>query len=186
MGILDWFKRPKLVIPAADPPKQRQRLIDLDIAKRLPKTAAKRLIKLGLIYDEMEIEFPHLKDITFAQWCIESAWGNSRAAREEWNFAGMKWGPSDKKYGAVPSKKSGFDGYEHGVRYSHFPEMQQFIRAYWGRLDNVSAYHGWREHTASPTKFIQYVGPTWVGYEADKYVSNVISTWKKYTEGLFP
>lgn len=192
MGIFDWFRRPKFTIPAADPPKSPMGPpkpvlhvpSDAELAKHLPTTAAERFKKLVRIYAVTPIEFPHLKEITVAQWGIESAWGSSRAAREEWNFAGMKWRDGDRKYGAEPSKKSGWDGYER-VRYSHFPKMEDFIRAYWGRLDEVSAYKGWRKHTQSPITFISSIGPPWVGYHPDEYVENVIKTWKKYTKGLF-
>jgi N-acetylmuramoyl-L-alanine amidase len=185
MALFDLFKRKPVVIPAADAPKPKKKPTVEDFTARLPPTRAQRLIKLGLIYADEAIDFPHLKDITFAQWCIESTWGNSRVAREEWNFAGMKWRDGDRKYGGEPSKKSAFDGYEHNVRYTHFPKMGQFIRAYWGRLDEVSAYKGWRAHTEGAVDFIAFIGPTWVGYNQDQYVEDVIRVWKKYTRGLF-
>lgn len=185
MSLFDFFKRRPLVIPAADPPKLVRPFDADEVRHRFPKTAAQRLFDLAAIYAQTEIEFPELKEITLAQWCIESAWGNSRAAREETNFAGMKWRDGDRKFCGKPSDKSGFDGYEHGVRYTHFPTKVDFINAYWARLDEVSAYRGWRKHTQGPVEFIGAIGPPWVGYNTDAYVSNVISTWKKYTRGLF-
>lgn len=193
MGFFDWFRRP-FSIPAADKPKEvlgppvpsKPAVIipsDADLAKYLPKDTAERFRKLTRIYAGMEIEFPHLKGITLAQWGIESAWGASRAAREEWNFAGMKWRPGDRKYGGEPSKKSGNDGYER-VRYTHFPKMEDFIRAYWARLDEVGAYKGWRKHTQSPITFIGSIGPPWVYYHPETYIENVINAWKRRTQPL--
>jgi hypothetical protein len=190
-----WLKPKPLSIPAADGPKKtygppaptfQRPVVDMDelIDKHMPRTTALRMRTLIKVYAETDIEFPHLKGITVAQWCIESAWGSSRAAREDGNFAGMKWREGDRKYNGTPSKVHGNDGYER-VNYTHFSTKTDFIRAYWGRLDEVSAYKGWRKNTQSPITFIGTIGPPWVYYHPNEYVQNVILIWKKHTRFLF-
>lgn len=190
-----WLK-PKAAfsIPAADGPKKNygppapafRRPVDVDllIDTHMPRATALRMRSLIKVYAELDIDFPHLKGITVAQWCIESAWGASRAAREDGNFGGMKWREGDRKYGGTPSKVHGNDGYER-VNYTHFQTKTAFIRAYWGRLDEVSAYRGWRGAASHPRAFIQFIGPPWVYYHPEEYVENVTSIWQKHTRFLF-
>lgn len=188
MGWFDWLRPKTFRIPAADPPRRTIILppgvLDQRL-QRLPRTTAERFHKLAHAYNQTSIEFPHLKDMTFAQWAYESAWGGSSLARRAWNFAGMKWSPKDGKFGGKPEGHTTGDGYESGFRYTEFPTFDSFIRAYWGRLDNVSAYRGWREHTATPYDFLKYVGPIWVGYNPKAYIHNVSTIYEKYMRGLF-
>lgn len=142
----------------------------------LPRDTTDRFRDLIVTLAHTDIEFPHLKGVVAAQWAIESAYGRSSLARRGRNYAGMKWRKGDAKYGGVQGRRTQ-DQYERGFSYSYFDSPEGFIRAYWARLDEVSAYRGWRAHAHDPRAFIEYVGPIWVGYEPQKYVRNVWHTY---------
>src|SRR5262245_19888610 len=42
-------------------------------------------------YLDEQIEFPALREVTIAQWTLESGYGGSDLAKEFLNFAGLKW-----------------------------------------------------------------------------------------------
>ena len=42
-------------------------------------------------YLDTDVEFPDLRDVTVAQWILESGYGRSQLAEEHLNFAGLKW-----------------------------------------------------------------------------------------------
>lgn len=120
----------------------------------LPATATKSFRLLCDTYRATEIEFPHLKAATAAQWAFESGWGKSTLASKYLNFGGMKWGRVDNMFGAPAIVGS--------ETWTAFPAHEAFIRAYWHRLDNVSVFNGWRDHTKDATDFLVFVTPGWL------------------------
>lgn len=145
----------------------------------LPATTHKEFVALSEAYRKANIEFPHLKAITLAQWALESGWGGTGLAKRYNNFAGAKWRRYMQPYG-VQVQYQAHDGLEW---YTYFHTYNDFIKGYWARLDLEPAYKGWREHTNTPEEFIQFIGPIWVGTDdADKarYVRNVLRIYTAY------
>lgn len=125
-----------------------------------PRTATNGFRELIHRQHYLTVEFPHLKAVAGAQWALESGWGSSPLARRYYNYAGMKWRPGMEEYGAEPVSYQAHDG---RATYARFHSYADFINAYWGRLDDISAYSGWREHAATPKDFMLFIGPIWVG-----------------------
>jgi hypothetical protein len=120
----------------------------------LPATATKNFKQLIELYRDLPVDFPHLKAASAAQWAMESGWGKSGLAAKHLNFAGMKWGQVDRTFG-VPAIVG-------GETWTAFPDPAKFIQAYWHRLDNVSVFKGWRDHTKDATDFLVFVTPGWL------------------------
>lgn len=122
--------------------------------------------QLSLAYGEMNIEFPNLRGISFAQWALETGYGKGNSARPNSdvlprihkNFAGMKYRPEMAAY-ASPTYYTDWQGKTD--EYCHFNSYNNFIEAYWKRLDLVANYDGWRGHTTTPEDFIGFVGLIW-------------------------
>ncbi len=116
-----------------------------------------------------DIEFPHLKAITLAQWVLEAGRNPSDLAREHFNFGGLKWreemrATSGNSLGAAtPVEYCAHDGCE---LYCKFTSLENFIRGYW-RFIGRSPYRGWRKHNQTAEDYIRFIGsiytPT-VGY----------------------
>ena len=129
-------------------------------------TLFKQLAKTYLTLDP-EIEFPHLKAVTLAQWLLEGGRTPSPLAKEYFNFGGLKWreemlgNPTNSS--ATPVKYLAHDGWDV---YCKFTSVENFIRGYW-RFIERSPYSGWRNHSSSPEDYIRFIGgiytPT-VGY----------------------
>jgi N-acetylmuramoyl-L-alanine amidase len=109
--------------------------------------------KLVLEYSNYSNEFPELKDITLAQWILESGRGKSRLALEHTNFGGLKWRPEMAGY-ATPIHYDAHDGPD---TYCQFATEKDFIRGYWRFLDR-SPYKGWRDRAGSDESFISFIG----------------------------
>jgi hypothetical protein len=140
-----------------------------------PVTATEDFRSLAYLYAATDIEFPHLKGVTLAQWALESGWGTSNLARQHRNYAGMKWRKADAQFGNAQP----YTAHDGRTEYTHFNRNLDFIRAYWNRLDGVSAYAGWRQHTGSPEDFIGFIGPIWVGRGVNpRYVPHVLGIYK--------
>ena len=128
--------------------------------------------QLVQLYAEKNINFPHLKGITVAQWLLESGRGTSRLATEHFNFGGLKWRNEMKGF-ATPVDYQASDGWD---KYCKFDSLEKFIEGYWHFLDR-SPYEGWRNHVDSGEKFIGFIGPI---YASDKrYITKVLNV---YTE----
>jgi N-acetylmuramoyl-L-alanine amidase len=108
-----------------------------------------------------DIEFPHLKAITLAQWILESGRNPSDLAREHFNFGGLKWReemratPGHTIGAATPVEYGAHDGRE---LYCKFTSLENFIRGYWRFIDR-SPYRGWREHNQTAEDYIRFIGP---------------------------
>lgn len=136
------------------------------IANTKPDYFSEEFWELLLAYGRMEIEFPNLRGISFAQWALETGYGkgdqnrlNSDVLpRIHKNFAGMKYRSEMAAY-ATPVDYTDWQG--KTAKYCHFSSYEAFIEAYWKRLDVLDAYEGWRDHTATADDFIDFIGPIW-------------------------
>lgn len=152
----------------------------------LPDNTDPCFIALIEIYKAADIEFPHLKGISLAQWGLESGWGLSDLAMECNNFAGMKWRPSMAPYG-TPRAYTDWQGKEDP--YVNFRNKEAFIAGFWARFDLVSAYDGWRKHVDTPDRWIEFIGPKWVGMSKThnmKYVNNIKRIYRTRTKFIIP
>lgn len=107
-----------------------------------------------------EIEFPHLKAVTLAQWLLEAGRDPSELAREHLNFGGLKWReemratPGNSVGSATPVHYCAHDGCE---LYCKFASLENFIRGYW-RFIERSPYNGWRNHNSTAEDYIRFIG----------------------------
>lgn len=125
----------------------------------LPLKTSKQFLNLIEVSERLPGEFPHLRTTVLAQMALESGWGTSDLAKNHLNYAGMKWREIMNRY-AVPVSYAAHDG---RTRYCKFNSNLDFWNGYWHRLDAMSAYDGWRDHTATGDDFIAFIGPIWVG-----------------------
>jgi hypothetical protein len=110
--------------------------------------------KLAKLYNNSDIEYPQLRDITLAQWILESGYGQSELARRHFNFAGLKWRPEMQGH-ATPVDYQAHDGLD---KYCKFESLAKFIAGYWRFIDR-SPYNGWRSHVESDESYIRFIGP---------------------------
>lgn len=127
-------------------------------------TITPRFDETRKLYAATPIEFPTLRDITFAQWAHESDFGRSELARDHQNFGGMKWlnamAPLAKRVRFRPAHDP------DGRDYCGFETLANFIAGYWHRLDLPSLPYssrngGWRRHAETPDMFLDFIGPIW-------------------------
>ena len=90
-----------------------------------------------------------LKQVTLAQWLLESGRGTSKLAQEGNNFAGLKWRPAMQGFATplqiqVPSEPN-------PVEFCKFADVEAFIVGYWKFLTR-SPYRGLVDHNRSKTK----------------------------------
>ncbi len=107
-----------------------------------------------------DIEFPHLKAITLAQWLLEAGRSPSLLAREHFNFGGLKWReemratPGNMIGAATPVRYKAHDGWDV---YCKFTSLENFIRGYW-RFIERSPYDGWRNNNSTAEQYIRFIG----------------------------
>jgi hypothetical protein len=117
-----------------------------------------------------EINHQDLKEVTLAQWLLESGRANSKLSVEANNFAGLKWRSEMNKFATkhniqVPSEPAPVD-------FCKFDSVDTFIIGYWRFLAR-SPYDGLEQHTNAPDTFIGFLQRK--GYAADlDYVNKVI------------
>ncbi|QLE56584.1 glucosaminidase domain-containing protein [Nostoc sp. TCL26-01] len=135
---------------------------------------------LGLIFSKTGIDAVQindisrqiLKEVTLAQWLLESARGNSDLAVKANNFAGLKWRDPDMKGFAEPLKIQ-VPSESKEVEFCQFPDIDAFLMGYWKFLTRTP-YKGLEEHTNTPENFIGFLKTK--GYSADpNYVTKVIN-----------
>ena len=110
--------------------------------------------KLAKTYFNTEIEFPHLKEITLAQWLLESDRGRSELATKHFNFGGLKWRNEMVGF-ATEVEYEAHDGVDS---YCRFESLEKFIKGYW-RFMERSPYAGWRSRAESGETYIKFIGP---------------------------
>ena len=119
--------------------------------------------ELARHYAGAEVEHPQLKDVTLAQWLLESGRGASGLAAEHNNFGGLKW-RSEMQGFATPVDYAAHDGPD---KYCAFADVGAFVAGYW-RFLGRAPYAGWEERANDDEEFIEFVGaiycPGCVGY----------------------
>ncbi|MGF1455528.1 MAG: glucosaminidase domain-containing protein [Alphaproteobacteria bacterium] len=125
-------------------------------------------------YKVADIEFPHLKPITLAQWAYHSDFGDSALAKEHLNFGGLLF-REELRGLAEPVTFTAYGGQE---TYCHFNSLEDFIRGYWSFIDRAP-YYGWRVVANDPFDFINYIGPI---YNPQPYYVSRVTSLIDYTE----
>jgi N-acetylmuramoyl-L-alanine amidase len=117
--------------------------------------AANELTKrLASVYLGEKIRHPKLREVTLAQWLLESGRGTSGLATLHYNFGGLKWRPEMVGY-ATKIKYEAHDGVDF---YCKFATLEGFVNGYWRFLDRAP-YSGWEDHASSGEEFIRFIGP---------------------------
>jgi hypothetical protein len=118
------------------------------------------------------IHLPTIKEVTLAQWLLESGRATSKLANEAKNFAGLKWRPPEMNDFAtsilikVPSEPN-------AVEFCEFENINKFISGYW-KFFTRSPYKGIEENLFSPSAFLGFIHRA--GFAADpRYVGKVLS-----------
>lgn len=112
-----------------------------------------------------------LKEVTLAQWLLESGRGKSELAVNANNFAGLKWRIPDMKGFAEPLKIK-VPSEPEEVEFCKFTDIDAFIIGYWKFLTRTP-YKGLEEYTNTPENFLGFLKAK--GYSSDpKYVSKVV------------
>ena len=101
--------------------------------------AHNELIKrLASVYVGERIRHPKLRDVTMAQWLLESGRGTSGLATEHLNFGGLKWRPEMIGF----ATKVEFEAHDGVDFYCKFATLENFINGYWRFLERAP-YSGW-------------------------------------------
>jgi hypothetical protein len=112
-----------------------------------------------------------LKEVTLAQWLLESARGTSELAVKANNFAGLKWRVPEMKEFAEPMKIKVSSDLEE-IEFCKFANIDAFIIGYWKFLTR-SPYKGLEDNTNNPENFIGFIKSK--GYSSDpNYISKII------------
>lgn len=129
--------------------------------------------KVGIDADKIsEINRQILKEVTLAQWLLESARATSKLATTANNFAGLKWRDTDMK-GFAEALKIKVPSELEKVEFCKFPDVDGFFIGYWKFLARAP-YKGLEEHTNTPENFIGFLKSK--GYSSDpNYVTKVVS-----------
>ena len=138
------------------------------------------LNRLALLYSQENTRYPHLKEVTLAQWMLESGRGTSELAKKHYNFGGLKWRPEMAPY----ATKISYEAHDGKDWYCKFPTIESFINGYWAFI-NRSPYSGWEENAGSGEKYINYIGPIYTptnGYA--KKVLNLVPEAKALLESV--
>ena len=128
------------------------------------------LQRLALLYSQEDIRYRHLKEVSLAQWMLESGRATSALAQEHYNFGGLKWRPEM----APHATKISYEAHDGVDFYCKFPTVESFINGYWAFI-NRAPYSGWEEHAESAEDYIKFIGPIYTptpGY-ADKVLQLV-------------
>lgn len=111
-----------------------------------------------------------LKEVTLAQWLLESARATSKLAIEAYNFSGLKWRDEMKGFAASLSIKVPSEPV--AVEFCQFQDIDSFLVGYWKFLTR-SPYKGLEDHTKTPETFIGFLVRQ--GFAADPgYVTKVL------------
>ena len=112
-----------------------------------------------------------LKQVTLAQWLLESGRATSDLAVKAFNFAGLKWRHPDMD-GFATAIKIKVPSELQAVEFCQFQDVDAFIMGYWKFLTR-SPYAGLEDHANAPETFIGFLQRK--GYAADPdYVNKVM------------
>lgn len=110
--------------------------------------------RLATVYAGERIRHPKLRNVTLAQWFLESGRGTSVLATDHLNFGGLKWRPEMEGF----ATKIEFNAHDGVDFYCKFATLENFINGYWRFLERAP-YSGWEEHATSGEDFIRFIGP---------------------------
>jgi len=139
----------------------------VDIFEQVDQTD-KRSVDLTQINPD---HFAHLKEVTLAQWLLESARATSDLAKTAKNFAGLKWRTEMNDFAnsisiQVPSEPTAVD-------FCQFTDLEKFLLGYWKFLTR-SPYKDLEENTSTPESFIGFIQTK--GFSTDiSYTKKVLS-----------
>jgi len=121
-------------------------------------------------YQKYNIEFPELKEITIAQWILETGHGRSDLFKKFKNCGGVKW---RGKLGVEESYEVDYEAHDGLTGYAAFKTFEGFFEYYWNFLER-SYYVGWRaEAKKSPEAFMRHIVKS--GYCPDNgYIDKVL------------
>jgi len=105
-------------------------------------------------YKSYNIEYPVLREITVAQWILETGHGRSDLFKKFKNCGGVKWRGDLGVEEAYEVQYEAHDGLEG---YAGFKTFEGFFKYYWNFLER-SYYEGWREEVKrSPEAFMGHI-----------------------------
>ncbi|WP_375512516.1 glucosaminidase domain-containing protein [uncultured Nostoc sp.] len=147
-------------------------LLDDLVKNYFDKNLVTIFIKVGIQSGKItDINRQTLKEVTLAQWLLESARGKSELAVNANNFAGLKWRVPDMKGFAEPFKIK-VPSEPEEVEFCKFTDIDAFIIGYWKFLTRTP-YKGLEDFTNTPENFLGFLKAK--GYSSDpKYVSKVV------------
>ena len=114
--------------------------------------------------------YEDLKEVTLAQWLLESARASSKLAVEAKNFSGLKWREEMRGFATpidikVPSEPV-------SVEFCQFKDVDAFLLGYWKFLTR-SPYKGLAANTNTPENFIGFLQRE--GFSSDiGYITKVL------------
>ena len=113
-----------------------------------------------------------LKEVTLAQWLLESGRGTSQLAILGNNFAGLKWRFPDMRGFAEPLKIK-VPSEPQPVEFCRFSDVNAFILGYWKFLTRWP-YKGLEAYTNTPANFLVFLRER--GYATDpNYVTKILN-----------
>lgn len=117
----------------------------------IEETTFEEMIEAYKVYP---VEFPELREITVAQWILETGHGISDLFKKYKNCGGVKWRGAlnvEEAYEVQYEAHDGLDGY------AGFKTFNGFFEYYWNFLER-SYYEGWREEAKrSPEFFMGHI-----------------------------
>ncbi|NCR52174.1 MAG: muramidase (flagellum-specific) [Microcystis aeruginosa L211-07] len=147
---------------------QRYAQTDLSIIFREVDATDNRQVNLTAIPAD---HFSHLKEVSLAQWLLESARATSKLAQEQNNFAGLKWRSEMTPFANPRKIKVPSETIE--MEFCQFQDLDKFLRGYWKFLTR-EPYKGLEENTFAPENFIGFIQSK--GFAADiSYISKVLN-----------
>jgi N-acetylmuramoyl-L-alanine amidase len=114
---------------------------------------------------------PQLKIASLAQWIVESARGTSPLARDQLNFAGLKFRERMKNHAGFVDYR-GADGEQ--TLYCKFDSLAAFFDGYWHFIDS-GPYDGWKEYSEDAAGYVRHIADK---YSADRnYLTKVLANF---------
>lgn len=102
------------------------------------------------------IEFPSLKEVVFAQACLECGYGETELFKKYNNPFGMHYAPFLEKF-AKPVQYDACDGVG---TYAFFNDLDSAIKGYFAWFDGWEHYGDWRAAAkTSPKAFLEHIIP---------------------------
>jgi hypothetical protein len=148
-------------------------LLDDLVTNYFHKDLAIIFIQVGIESTKItDINLQIIKEVTLAQWLLESSRGKSDLAVNANNFAGLKWRVPEMKGFAEPLKIKVPSEAEE-VEFCKFTDIDAFIIGYWKFLTRTP-YKGLEDYTNTPENFLGFLKAK--GYSSDpNYVNKVVN-----------